>query len=80
MLRGRSPPFPRSGVSLPHGGYSPVMNRRQRRATEKDAEVDAKQVEQQRRKLIEDGTPQDVTSVRAKSQRRGKMTADKWNQ
>jgi hypothetical protein len=26
------------------------------------------------------GTPQDVTSVRAKSQRRGKSTADKWNQ
>jgi hypothetical protein len=26
------------------------------------------------------GTPQDVTSVRAKSQRHGKSTADKWNQ
>jgi hypothetical protein len=25
-------------------------------------------------------TPQDVTSVRAKSQRHGKVTADKWNQ
>lgn len=25
-------------------------------------------------------TPQDVTSVRAKSQRHGKSTADKWNQ
>lgn len=56
------------------------MNRRQRRATEKGADAEAKQVEQQRRKLIEDGTPQDVTSVRAKSQRHGKMTADKWNQ
>ncbi|MFN2468961.1 MAG: hypothetical protein ABR521_12620 [Gaiellaceae bacterium] len=26
------------------------------------------------------GTPQDVTSVRAKSSRQGKVTADKWNQ
>jgi hypothetical protein len=26
------------------------------------------------------GTPQDVTSERAKSQRHGKSTADKWNQ
>jgi hypothetical protein len=26
------------------------------------------------------GTPQDVTSTRAKSQRHGKSTADKWNQ
>jgi hypothetical protein len=25
-------------------------------------------------------TPQDVSSVRAKSERRGKVTADKWNQ
>ena len=25
-------------------------------------------------------TPQDVTSTRAKSQRHGKVTADKWNQ
>jgi hypothetical protein len=25
-------------------------------------------------------TPPDVTSVRAKSRRRGKSTADKWNQ
>lgn len=25
-------------------------------------------------------TPQDVTSVRARSQRHGKSTADKWNQ
>jgi hypothetical protein len=30
--------------------------------------------------LFEAGTPQDVTSVRAKSQRHGKSTADKWNQ
>jgi hypothetical protein len=26
------------------------------------------------------GTPQDVTSTRAKSERKGKVTADKWNQ
>jgi hypothetical protein len=26
------------------------------------------------------GTPQDVTSVRAKNSRHGKVTADKWNQ
>lgn len=30
--------------------------------------------------LIDAGTPQDVTSVRAKNQRHRKMTADKWNQ
>jgi hypothetical protein len=26
------------------------------------------------------GTPSDVTSARAKSERKGKVTADKWNQ
>jgi hypothetical protein len=26
------------------------------------------------------GTPQDVTSPRAKSQSKGKVTADRWNQ
>jgi hypothetical protein len=30
--------------------------------------------------LFRAGTPQDVTSVRAKSQRHGKSTADRWNQ
>jgi hypothetical protein len=30
--------------------------------------------------IFASGTPQDVTSVRAKSQRHGKSTADKWNQ
>jgi hypothetical protein len=30
--------------------------------------------------LYEAGTPQDVTSERAKSQLKGKVTADKWNQ
>jgi hypothetical protein len=30
--------------------------------------------------VFDASTPQDVSSVRAKSERRGKMTADKWNQ
>ena len=30
--------------------------------------------------LYDAATPQDVTSVRAKSQAKGKVTADKWNQ
>ncbi len=54
------------------------MNREQRRAADKDAAEP--KVEEQKRKLIKDGTPQDVTSARAKSQRHGKVTADKWNQ
>jgi hypothetical protein len=32
------------------------------------------------RTLFRRGTPQDVTSARAKSQRKGKVTADRWNQ
>ena len=32
------------------------------------------------RALFRPGTPQDVTSPRAKSQRHGKVTADRWNQ
>jgi hypothetical protein len=31
-------------------------------------------------KLYRAGTPQDVTSPRAKSQRKGKVTAERWNQ
>ena len=54
------------------------MNRDQRKKPERTTE-DPK-VEEQQRKLIRDGTPQDVTSERAKSQRHGKVTADKWNQ
>jgi hypothetical protein len=30
--------------------------------------------------LVDAGTPQDVASARAKNQRHGKVTADKWNQ
>jgi hypothetical protein len=32
------------------------------------------------RELFRRGTPQDVTDPRAKSQRKGKVTADRWNQ
>jgi hypothetical protein len=60
------------------------MNREQRRAAERGDDPnlqDPKDVEeQQREKLAQPGTPQDVTSARAKSQRHGKVTADKWNQ
>jgi hypothetical protein len=30
--------------------------------------------------VFDAATPQDVTSARAKSERKGKVTADKWNQ
>lgn len=30
--------------------------------------------------VIDANTPQDVTSTRAKNERHGKVTADKWNQ
>lgn len=33
-----------------------------------------------RQDLLDASTPQDVTSVRAKSSGHGKKTADKWNQ
>jgi len=56
------------------------MNREQRRTGVSKGADDPKHVEQQKRKLIQHGTPQDVTSERAKSQRHGKVTADKWNQ
>ena len=32
------------------------------------------------REVFKSNTPADVTSVRAKSMRHGKSTADKWNQ
>jgi hypothetical protein len=55
------------------------MNREQRRAAERGH--DPKDVEaQQREKLHQPGTPQDVADARAKNQRHGKVTADKWNQ
>jgi hypothetical protein len=34
----------------------------------------------QQQGTVDPGTPQDVTSTRAKAQRHGKVTADKWNQ
>ena len=60
------------------------MNRAQRRAADKGKssalEDSAQQEQQQQHETIPDGTPQDVTSDRAKNQRHGKVTADKWNQ
>ena len=54
-------------------------NREQRRSAARDQ--DPKDVElQQLQKLAPSGTPQDVTDARAKNQRHGKVTADKWNQ
>ena len=55
------------------------MNREQRRAIERGLDPSAVE-QQQHQKLAPHGTPQDVTSERAKSQRDGKVTADKWNQ
>ena len=55
------------------------MNRDDRRAAERGKKP--KNVERERLvELAQKGTPQDVTSVRAKSEKHGKMTADKWNQ
>jgi hypothetical protein len=55
------------------------MNREQRRAAERG--TDPKDIAlQQLQKLAASGTPQDVTDPRAKNQRHGKVTADKWNQ
>jgi hypothetical protein len=34
----------------------------------------------QQNELVDPNTPQHVTSVRAKNERKGKVTADKWNQ
>ena len=34
----------------------------------------------QQAEVFDANTPQDVTSTRAKNQRKGKVTADKWNQ
>lgn len=54
-------------------------NREQRRAAAR-GESPKEATEQQVRKLGAPGTPQDVTDPRAKNQRHGKVTADKWNQ
>jgi hypothetical protein len=55
------------------------MSKKDRRAADqgRDAKETAKR---QDRKLGSADTPQDVTSTRAKSERKGKVTADKWNQ
>ncbi len=55
------------------------MNREQKRAAKRGLDPNA--VEQQQRETLQPpGTPQDVTDARAKNQRHGKVTADKWNQ
>ena len=55
------------------------MNREQKRAKERGQDPSAVE-QQQREKLHHPGTPQDVADARAKNQRHGKVTADKWNQ
>jgi hypothetical protein len=55
------------------------MNREQRRAVERGHDPTAVE-QQQLQKTALHATPQDVTDTRAKSQRHGKVTADKWNQ
>jgi len=40
----------------------------------------AGQMVDEQSELLDSTTPPDVSSVRAKSQRHGKSTADKWNQ
>ena len=57
-----------------------IRSRQQRRAVERSEKRDEVEAEQQQRKLSAKDTPQDVTNSRAKSQRHGKVTADKWNQ
>jgi hypothetical protein len=53
----------------------PVDSTRRQRAKRSHAEMANTQAE-----VFDAGTPQDVTSTRAKNQRHGKVTADKWNQ
>jgi hypothetical protein len=54
-------------------------NREQRRAAERDKSP--KEVQRERLdELHGAGTPQDVADPRKKSERHGKVTADKWNQ
>ncbi|MEZ5101786.1 MAG: hypothetical protein R3C15_18710 [Thermoleophilia bacterium] len=60
------------------------MNRFLRRlarfGTSRGRRLEDAAIEQQERALADPRTPQDVTSVRAKSSGHGKKTADKWNQ
>ncbi len=44
------------------------------------AQRNAGKMASEQAELFDASTPPDVTSVRAKSQRHGKSTADKWNQ
>jgi len=65
-------------------GYGTSMNRffRRMRRFGKSFSARRSQGEMTNRQdeVVDAGTPQDVTSVRAKSQRHRKSTADKWNQ
>jgi hypothetical protein len=64
-------------------GTKDTTNREQRRAAERGKDSTAEATEQQQqhqRGVVEEGTPPDVTDTRAKNQRHGKVTADKWNQ
>jgi hypothetical protein len=54
------------------------MSKKDRRSLNKP--FDPTLADKQAQKLAAPGTPQDVTSERAKNQRHGKVTADKWNQ
>lgn len=58
----------------------PNRFRRLVRFRKKSSARRAEQMAAEQAELFDASTPPDVTSVRAKSQRHGKSTADKWNQ
>jgi hypothetical protein len=53
--------------------FKDAVERMKRKADEASKKAHAEQI-------VKDDTPPDVTSVRAKSARHKKSTADKWNQ
>jgi hypothetical protein len=53
------------------------MNREQRRHPEQEKDAPKPEYEE---KLLDKSPPEDEQSVRAKSSRHKKVTADKWNQ
>jgi hypothetical protein len=65
-------------------GYGRTMNRYFRRLARFGKSFSARRskgaMQPKQDGLYDAGTPQDVTSERAKSQSKGKVTADKWNQ
>jgi hypothetical protein len=54
--------------------------RRMRRFGKHRPDRDSATAAGREQEMTDPGTPQDVTSTRAKAQRHGKVTADKWNQ